>query len=121
MKKVLIPIVTMLIILNLIGCSTNEDLPYALPGNHYKIIYVTSDNTLGDEYYGENHEWLMEYGEDEGKEFSIIVNGLKGIQDTAPSLKADQAPYVYILSSKKMVLETSDFEEAKKFLIEIAN
>jgi hypothetical protein len=77
---------------------------------HYQVM-----NTI------ENHEWLMEYGKNEGKEFSIIVNGLKGIQDIAPSLKADQAPFVYILSSKEMLLETTDFEKTKNFLIELAN
>jgi hypothetical protein len=120
MKKIIIGLVALFVLINLIGCSKKEDLPYALPGNQYKIIYVTSDDVPGDEYNGKNHFWLIEYGENEGRDFSIIVNGLKGIQDIAPTLKAEQAPFVYILSSEEMVLETSDFEEAKKFLIEIA-
>lgn len=99
----------MIILGSLIGCSKKEDLPYAFPGNQYKIIYVTSDDSPGDEYYGDNHKWLMEYGQNEGKDFAIIVDGLEGIQDIVPSLNAKQAPYVYIFNSKEMVLETSDF------------
>ncbi|MFV8830381.1 hypothetical protein [Alkalihalobacterium sp. APHAB7] len=94
MKKSLIGLVLVSILLNLVGCSKKEELPYALPGNPYKIIYVTSDDVIGDEYYGKNHQWYIEFDENEGVYFNIIVNGLKGIQDIAPSLKAEQAPYV---------------------------
>jgi hypothetical protein len=79
-KKVILGLVTIIILATLIGCSKKGDLPYALPGNQYKIIYVTSDDSPGDEHYGENHYWLMKYGENEGKDFSIIINGLEGIQ-----------------------------------------
>ncbi|MRG88352.1 hypothetical protein [Salinibacillus xinjiangensis] len=116
MKKIILGIAITHIILNLIGCSKKDDLPLALPGEQYKIIYVTLDNSPGNEYHGENHQWLLEFTKNKGDDLSLIVNGLEGVQDIAPTLNAKQAPYVYILSSKEMVLETSDFEEAKSFL-----
>ncbi|MCT8139236.1 hypothetical protein H1D32_16920 [Anaerobacillus sp. CMMVII] len=39
-------------------------------------------------------------------------------QQTYPSLNAKEAPYFYILDQKRILIETTDFDEIKEFLIE---
>lgn len=99
------------LLLLLIGCSQN--LPYAESEERYRIVYIAPDNK-GDEHF-EHFQWFTNFHE-ENTEVGLLVYDLHLTQETYPSLKANEAPYFYVLDQNSILLETTDFEEIRNFL-----
>ncbi|MFN7253531.1 MAG: hypothetical protein ACK4M9_22565 [Anaerobacillus sp.] len=98
----------------LTDCS--QKLPYAVSEEQYKIFYIAPPE-LKDDKFWDYFQWLTDFQEDKS-EVGLLVFSLHLTQETYPSLNAKEAPYFYILDQKRILLETTNFEEIKEFLIE---
>ncbi len=101
------------LLLILIGCSQN--LPYAESEERYKIFYIAPENK--DDEHFEHFQWFTDFHEDK-TDVGLLVYDLHLTEETYPSLDTKEAPYFYILDQKKVLFETNDFEEVRKFLEE---
>ncbi|WP_096156401.1 MULTISPECIES: hypothetical protein [Bacillus] len=115
MKKTKIVCVLIFLLVILLGCSKKDDLPYALSAEQYRIIYVVPEQGNVDQL-----QWFQEF-EDKHKGVILIAFSLELTQKEFPSLDATEVPYIYVLSQNAIVIEGSDMEEVKKFLIENTN
>jgi basic membrane lipoprotein Med (substrate-binding protein (PBP1-ABC) superfamily) len=112
MKK-LIFVLFLLMTLILIGCS--QKLPYATSGEEFKVFYIVPENK--DDEHFDRFEWLTDFHE-EHSEIGLKVYDLNLTQIEYPSLNATETSYFYMLDRKSIILETSDFDEIKNYLIE---
>lgn len=112
MKKITIGFVFIALLVTLLGCSKQNDLPYALPGEQYRIIYVVPKQ--GND---ERLQWFQEF-QYEHKGVKLIAFDLELTQKEYPSLEVTEAPYIYILGRDNIPFKGSDYEEAKSYLLE---
>ncbi|MFC4323308.1 hypothetical protein [Litchfieldia salsa] len=115
MKNMIIGLVFITTLATLISCSKKDDIPYALSGEQYKVIYIVPEE--GNE---EQLKWLQEF-EDEHEGVNLIAFDLELTQKEYPSLEATKSPYIYILGKRNIVFESSNLEDAKRFLIDNTN
>lgn len=112
MKKIIIGFVLIGLLVTLLGCSKKNDLPYALPGEQYKILYVVPKQ--GND---ERLHWFQEF-QVEHKGVNLIAFDLELAQKEYPTLKVTEAPYIYILGRDNIAFKGSNYEEAKSYLLE---
>ncbi|GAE37669.1 hypothetical protein JCM9157_4986 [Halalkalibacter akibai JCM 9157] len=103
----------LLLILIAIGCS--QKYPYAMSEDRYNIFYIAPEDK--DDEHFDYFQWFTDFHE-ENTEVGLLVYDLHLTQETYPSLKAKEAPYFYVLDKKRILLETTDFEEIRNFLVE---
>lgn len=116
MKKVLIVFILILALVSLLGCSKKADLPYALSAEKFKVVYVVP-GIVAEGEHKEQLNWFQDF-QDEHKGVNLIAMDLELINKEYPSLKANQSPYIFVLDQDDIVFEGSNFEEAKRYLIE---
>jgi hypothetical protein len=103
----------LLLILIVIGCS--QKFPYAMSDEQYKIFYIAPEDK--DDEFFDHFQWVTDFHKDHTK-VGLLVYDLHLTQETFPALNANEAPYFYVLNQKRILLETTDFEEIRNFLVE---